>query len=170
MSTTFQDFALSESLIGALDTQGLTKPFPIQSAAIPPALAGRDIQGSAPTGSGKTLVFGLPMLARVERAERKRPRALVLAPSRELAEQIRSDLAPLAIAVDRRIAAVYGGVGYGPQLSALRKGVDVLVATPGRLEDLIERGDGPASTSWSSTRRTAWPIWASSPPCAGSST
>lgn len=141
MSTTFQDFGLPGSLIAALEARQLSRPFPIQSSAIPPALAGRDIQGSAPTGSGKTLAFGVPMLARVERAERNRPRALVLAPTRELAEQIKSDLAPLAAAVDRRIAAVYGGVGYGPQLSALRKGVDVLVATPGRLEDLIDRGD-----------------------------
>lgn len=141
MSTTFHDFALPERLSAALDTQGLTTPFPIQASAIPPALAGKDIQGSAPTGSGKTLAFGLPMLTRVEKAKRKQPRALVLGPTRELAEQIRSDLAPMAIAVDRRIAAVYGGVGYGSQLNALRKGVDVLVATPGRLEDLVERGD-----------------------------
>ena len=140
MSTTFQDFALPAPLIAALATQDLTHPFPIQSSAIPPALAGKDIQGRAPTGSGKTLAFGLPLLARVARAERNRPRALVLAPTRELAEQIKSDLAPLAKAVDRRIAAVYGGVGYGPQLSALRGGVDVLVATPGRLEDLLDRG------------------------------
>jgi superfamily II DNA/RNA helicase len=141
MPPTFRDFALPEPLTAALDTQGLARPFPIQSAAIPPALAGKDIQGSAPTGSGKTLAFGLPMLTRVGKAERKRPRALVLVPTRELAEQIRGDLSPLAIAVGRRITAVHGGVGYGPQLSALRKGVDVLVATPGRLEDLLERGD-----------------------------
>ncbi|MFP4074328.1 MAG: DEAD/DEAH box helicase, partial [Actinomycetota bacterium] len=94
----------------------------------------------APTGSGKTLAFGLPLLARVDRAKPKRPRALVLAPTRELAEQINKDLTPLARAMSRKVAAVYGGVGYGPQLSALRGGVDVLVATPGRLEDLIERG------------------------------
>jgi len=141
MSTTFQDFALPEKLIAALEIRDLTKPFPIQLSAIPPALSGKDIQGSAPTGSGKTLAFGLPMLARVGKADRKRPRALVLVPTRELAEQIRSDLAPLAAAVDRRIEAVYGGVGYGPQLNALRQGVDVLVATPGRLEDLLERGN-----------------------------
>lgn len=141
MSTTFRDFALPDPLVAALDTQGLTKPFPIQTSAIPPALAGKDIQGCAPTGSGKTLAFGLPLLTRVAKAKRKQPRALVLVPTRELAEQIRSDLAPLAIPVDRRIAAVYGGVGYGPQLKALRQGVDVLVATPGRLEDLVDRGD-----------------------------
>jgi superfamily II DNA/RNA helicase len=141
MSTTFQDFALPEQLIAALAARDLTRPFPIQSSAIPPALAGKDIQGSAPTGSGKTLAFGLPLLARVDKAMRKQPRGLVLVPTRELAEQIRRVLAPLAVKVDRRIAAVYGGVGYGPQLNELRKGVDVLVATPGRLEDLLERGD-----------------------------
>lgn len=141
MSTTFQDFALPEPLIRALEIRDLTKPFPIQSSAIPPALAGRDIQGSAPTGSGKTLAFGLPLLARVAKAMPRHPRGLVLVPTRELAEQIRRVLAPLAVTVDRRIAAVYGGVGYGPQLKELRKGVDVLVATPGRLEDLLERGD-----------------------------
>lgn len=141
MSNTFKDFGLPTPLVTTLESDAVTHPFPIQSDAIPHALAGRDIQGGAPTGSGKTLAFGLPLLARVGRAERKRPRALVLAPTRELAEQIKSDLAPLARSVDRRIAAVYGGVGYGPQLAALRKGVDVLVATPGRLEDLLERGD-----------------------------
>jgi superfamily II DNA/RNA helicase len=141
MSTTFQDFALPEPLIAALETRDLTKAFPIQASAIPPGLLGKDIQGSAPTGSGKTLAFGLPMLTRVGKASSRQPRALVLVPTRELAEQIKSDLAPLAIAVDRRISAVYGGVGYGPQLNALRRGVDVLVATPGRLEDLVERDD-----------------------------
>lgn len=140
MSTTFQDFGLPESLIAALEANHLTRPFPIQSSAIPPALAGNDIQGSAPTGSGKTLAFGLPLLSRVGKGEPKRPRALILAPTRELAEQIKSDLAPLAPAVGRRVTAIYGGVGYGPQLNALRGGVDVLVATPGRLEDLLERG------------------------------
>ncbi len=141
MSTTFREFGLPEPLIAALASRDLTRPFPIQSSAIPPALDGKDIQGSAPTGSGKTLAFGLPMLTRVGRANRRQPRALVLVPTRELAEQIRSELAPLAASIDRRMAAIYGGVGYGPQLNALRKGVDVLVATPGRLEDLLQRGD-----------------------------
>ena len=140
MSNTFGGLDLPEPLVEALAGLGFTIPFPVQSAAIPPALAGRDIQGSAPTGSGTTLAFGLPLLARVDRADPKRPHALVLAPTRELAEQINKDLTPLARAMSRKVAAVYGGVGYGPQLSALRGGVDVLVATPGRLEDLIERG------------------------------
>lgn len=139
MSNTFNSLGLPAPLVRALNGLHLTKPFPVQEAAIPAGLAGSDILGSAPTGSGKTLAFGLPMLSRVTRAKGKRPRALVLAPTRELAEQIRRDLEPLARAVDRRVCAVYGGVGYGPQLSALRGGVDVLVATPGRLEDLLQR-------------------------------
>lgn len=139
MSTTFQSLGLTGPLVKALSRQGLTEPFPIQASAIPAGLAGRDIRGRAPTGSGKTLAFGLPMLSTVGRADRRRPRALVLAPTRELAEQIKRDLAPIAEAVNRRITAIYGGVGYGPQKKALNGGVEVLVATPGRLEDLMEQ-------------------------------
>jgi superfamily II DNA/RNA helicase len=139
MSNTFNALGLPDPLVLKLDQLQVTEPFPVQAAAIPPALAGRDVQGSAPTGSGKTLAFGLPLLSRVGKAERNMPTALVLAPTRELAEQIRLDLDPLARSVNRRVGAVYGGVGYGPQLAALRRGVDVVVATPGRLEDLIER-------------------------------
>jgi superfamily II DNA/RNA helicase len=139
MSTTFADLGVPESLCNALAKRRVTEPFPIQAAAISDALAGRDVSGKAPTGSGKTLAFGLPVLARVDRSAPMSPSALILAPTRELAEQIKSELQPLAGAVDRSVAAVYGGVGYGPQKSALRRGVDVLVATPGRLEDLIEQ-------------------------------
>jgi superfamily II DNA/RNA helicase len=139
MTTTFAHLGLPNSLVRALEARDLVEPFPVQSAAIPDALAGRDISGKAPTGSGKTLAFGLPLLARVDQAVKHRPRALILAPTRELAEQIKKELAPLAKAVERRVLAIYGGVGYGPQKNALRKGVDVLVATPGRLEDLIEQ-------------------------------
>jgi len=140
MTTTFAQLGLPDSLVRELAAQDITAPFPVQAATIPDALAGKDVSGMAPTGSGKTLAFGLPMLARVDNASRHRPRALILAPTRELAEQIKQELAPLARAVGRRVIAVYGGVGYGPQKGALRKGVDVLVATPGRLEDLIEQG------------------------------
>jgi len=139
MSTTFDTLGLPDSLVRALADLDIREPFPVQAAALPPGLAGRDIQGRAPTGSGKTLAFGLPLLTHVGKGGRNRPRALVLAPTRELAEQIKRDLAPLARAVGRRVSAVYGGVAYGPQLAALRGGVDVLVATPGRLEDLIAR-------------------------------
>ena len=119
--------------------QNITEPFPVQEATIPDVLAGHDVSGKAPTGSGKTLAFGLPLLARVDQAVALRPRALILAPTRELAEQIKKELAPLAKATRRFVLAVYGGVGYGRQKNALRKGVDVLVATPGRLEDLMEQ-------------------------------
>jgi superfamily II DNA/RNA helicase len=139
MSVTFARLGLPDPLVRALAKRDITEPFPVQAATIPDALAGRDVSGKAPTGSGKTLAFGLPLLARVERAGRHRPRALILAPTRELAEQIKRELAPLAKAAGRQVLAVYGGVRYGPQKSALRNGVDVLVATPGRLEDLIDQ-------------------------------
>ncbi len=137
MSITFAELGLPEPLVRALSTKGITEPFPVQAATIPDALEGRDVSGKAPTGSGKTLAFGLPLLTRVGKASRLRPRALILAPTRELAEQIKVELAPLARAVGRSVITVYGGVGYGPQKGGLRKGVDLLVATPGRLEDLI---------------------------------
>ena len=140
MSDTFAQLGLPNSLVRILADRDITEPFPVQAAAIPDALAGRDVCGKAPTGSGKTLAFGLPLLAKVEKGSRSRPRALVLAPTRELAEQIKQELMPLARANQRFILAVYGGVGYGPQKGALRKGVDILVATPGRLEDLMEQG------------------------------
>lgn len=139
MTTTFAHLGLPKPLVRALSDGNVVEPFPVQEAAIPDVLAGRDVSGRAPTGSGKTLAFGLPLLARVEKAGKHRPRALILAPTRELAEQIKQELAPLARAAGRNVFAVYGGVGYGPQKGALRKGVDVLVATPGRLEDLIEQ-------------------------------
>jgi superfamily II DNA/RNA helicase len=140
MTKTFAQLGLPKPLVRGLAERDITEPFPIQAAAIPDALSGHDVCGKAPTGSGKTLAFGLAVLARVATAHRNKPRALVLAPTRELAEQIKRELAPLGKAAHRRVFAVYGGVGYGPQKAALRDGVDVLVATPGRLEDLIEQG------------------------------
>lgn len=139
MSLTFAQLGLPKPLVRVLAKRGITDPFPVQEATIPDALAGRDVSGKAPTGSGKTLAFGLPLLARVAPAASKRPRALILAPTRELAEQIKKELQPVAAAADRKVAAVYGGVRYNGQINALKKGVDVLVATPGRLEDLIEQ-------------------------------
>ncbi len=138
--TTFAQLGLSEHLVRALAASGITQPFPVQEAAIPDALAGRDVCGKAPTGSGKTLAFGLPLLTNVGEGRPAHPKALILAPTRELAEQIKDELAPLAKAAGRWILAVYGGVSYGPQKNGLRKGVDILVATPGRLEDLIQQG------------------------------
>ena len=138
--TTFTDLGVPDDLVAVLTDQGITHPFPVQTAVIPDALTGRDVCGKAPTGSGKTLAFGLPLLTLIERALPHRPQALVLAPTRELAEQINRELTPLAAARDRRVLAVYGGVGYHHQRHELKRGVDVLVATPGRLLDLIERG------------------------------
>lgn len=139
MTTSFAHLGLPDSLVRALEKQGITEPFPVQTATIPDALAGRDVSGKAPTGSGKTLAFGLPLLATIGRGSRSKPSALLLAPTRELAEQIKQELQPLAASVGRSIATIYGGVGYGPQLKALRNGVDILVATPGRLEDLMKQ-------------------------------
>jgi len=139
MTTTFAQLGLPKSLVRSLESRGIVEPFPIQEATISDALAGKDVSGKAPTGSGKTLAFGLPLLTRVERAKPNHPRALILAPTRELADQIKQELAPLAQAAGRNVFAIYGGVGYGPQRNAMRRGVDVLVATPGRLEDLMEQ-------------------------------
>jgi len=139
MSTTFAGLGLSDALVQTLAKRNITEPFPIQTSAIPDGLEGRDIRGKAPTGSGKTLAFGLPLLTRVDRAGSNRPKALILAPTRELADQIKVELGPLAHSVNRKVFAIYGGVAYGAQKSALRRGVDVLVATPGRLEDLIDQ-------------------------------
>jgi superfamily II DNA/RNA helicase len=138
--TTFAELGLPEPIIATLSRRGITSPFPIQAMTIPDVLAGRDVAGGAPTGSGKTLAFGLPVLARLGRGRSRRPRGLVLSPTRELAEQILGELKPLAKAAGRSMAAVYGGVSYGPQRSKLQQGVDLVVACPGRLEDLIDQG------------------------------
>jgi superfamily II DNA/RNA helicase len=139
MPPSFAQLGVPAPICRALAQQGITAPFEIQAATVADALAGRDICGRAPTGSGKTLAFGIPLVMTVERALPRHPRALVLAPTRELADQITSDLRSFAGPI--RVDAVFGGVGYGPQLKALRRGVDILVACPGRLEDLVDRGD-----------------------------
>ena len=138
MPPTFAQLGVPQFICRALERRGITEPFEIQTATVGDALDGRDVCGRAPTGSGKTLAFGIPLVATVDQAESSRPRALVLAPTRELAEQISIELRSFAGSV--RVGVVYGGVGYGPQVKALRKGVDILVACPGRLEDLIEQG------------------------------
>lgn len=140
MPTTFTDLGVPARLAEALADNGMTEAFEVQEATIPDALAGRDICGRAPTGSGKTIAFGVPVLARVPKAKAGRPTALILSPTRELADQIRDEMLPAAIAMNRYVTAVYGGVGYGAQTNALRKGADVLVACPGRLLDLIDSG------------------------------
>jgi len=134
---TFADLGVPADLVAVLDRGSITSPFPIQAATLPDAFAGRDISGRAPTGSGKTLAFGLPLVVNVGPSRPRQPRGLVLVPTRELAEQVRRELAPLCRAVGRRVMSVYGGVGYGPQRAELERGVDILVACPGRLEDLV---------------------------------
>jgi superfamily II DNA/RNA helicase len=139
----FDVLGLPRKLVRGLTTAGITTPFPIQSATIPDALAGRDVLGRGQTGSGKTLAFGLPMLTRLSRSSRsepRKPRALVLVPTRELAMQVNDALIPLAKAVGLFCQTAVGGVPYDRQISALQRGVDILVATPGRLGDLIEKG------------------------------
>ncbi|HEU4840216.1 MAG TPA: DEAD/DEAH box helicase, partial [Ilumatobacteraceae bacterium] len=137
MSTTFGALGVPDDLTARLAAAGIAEPFPIQAAVIPDALAGRDVTGRAPTGSGKTLAFGIPLVANLKPAQRKRPTALVLAPTRELAEQIAAELRPLARARRHEVVSVYGGVGYGPQRKALDNGAELVVACPGRLEDLL---------------------------------
>ncbi len=141
MTTTFADLGVADDLASRLTSRGIVEPFPIQAATLPPALAGKDVCGKAPTGSGKTLAFGIPLVTRIAKARPRRPRGLVLAPTRELASQIEKELTPLATVRSRSVVAFYGGVGFGTQLNALRRGVDIVVATPGRLADLIARGD-----------------------------
>lgn len=130
-------------LLKTLVAQGVTTPFPIQAATLPNSLAGRDLLGRGRTGSGKTLAFGLALLARTAglRAEPRAPLALVLVPTRELAQQVTDALTPYATAVNLRLATVVGGLSITKQAGALRRGVEVLVATPGRLNDLVDRGD-----------------------------
>ncbi|MDQ1429566.1 MAG: hypothetical protein QOF40_168, partial [Actinomycetota bacterium] len=122
-----------------LATRGVVSAFDIQAQSIPSGLEGRDICGRAPTGSGKTLAFGVPIAQRVSKAKPGRPKALILAPTRELATQIAEELAPLLRLRDRKIAAVFGGVGFGLQIKKLQRGVDVVVACPGRLADLMRQ-------------------------------
>jgi superfamily II DNA/RNA helicase len=142
-AATFADLGVPADLVTALAGSGVTAPFPIQAAAVPDALAGRDVLGRAQTGSGKTLAFGLPMLARLTTAagprRAKALRGLVLVPTRELASQVADVLSPLAHAVGLRVATVYGGASIGRQIDQLARGVDVVVATPGRLIDLLDR-------------------------------
>ena len=119
---------------------GIEKPFEVQTKTIPGALEGRDVCCRAPTGSGKTLAFGIPLVTMSPKAEPKRPTSLILTPTRELAEQIRGVLRPLADSIGLRTASVYGGTPYKEQYRRLNKGVEILVACPGRLIDLLERG------------------------------
>ncbi|MFF0285832.1 DEAD/DEAH box helicase [Streptomyces sp. NPDC005262] len=139
----FAELDMPAALLKTLAAQGVTDPFPIQGATLPNSLAGRDILGRGRTGSGKTLAFGLALLARTagRRSEPRAPLALVLVPTRELAQQVTDALTPYATSVNLRLATVVGGMSITKQSGTLRRGAEVLVATPGRLKDLIERGD-----------------------------
>ncbi len=136
----FNNLGLDERLLKAVRSMGYSVPTPIQEQAIPSIIEGKDVVGCAQTGTGKTAAFTLPTLQRV-RAGNRRPAALIVTPTRELALQIEGVAKEAARFTQHRVAVVYGGVGYGPQAAALRKGVDILVATPGRLLDLCNQGD-----------------------------
>ncbi|MGC0317272.1 DEAD/DEAH box helicase [Kitasatospora acidiphila] len=140
---TFGDLGLHDDVVRALAKRGVTTPFPIQAATIPDALAGKDVLGRGRTGSGKTLSFGLPLLTRLadgERTKPKHPRGLILVPTRELAMQVADALEPFGSVLGLKLKVVCGGTSMSNQIYALERGVDVLVATPGRLRDLINRG------------------------------
>jgi superfamily II DNA/RNA helicase len=141
----FAGIGLPEKLVTTLNRRGIQAPFAIQARTLPDALAGRDVLGRAQTGSGKTLAFGLPMLTRLAAQDVRRqpgkPRGLVLVPTRELAQQVTDAIAPLGHPLNIKTTAVYGGASMGRQISALRNGVDIVIATPGRLIDLIEQGE-----------------------------
>ncbi len=145
--SSFGELGLPQRLVSALTRTGITEPFPIQTATIPDALLGRDVLGRGRTGSGKTLAFGLPTLTRLSgrKAQPRRPLAVVLVPTRELAVQVTDALEPLGRAVGVRMKTVVGGMSYPRQADALRRGVELVVATPGRLTDLVEQGDADLS-------------------------
>jgi ATP-dependent RNA helicase RhlE len=138
--TTFDELGLQPELLRAVKDMGFTEPTPIQLLSIPPALEGRDVLASAETGSGKSAAFGLPILQALSDLPRGKTRALILAPTRELTEQISVHLKELARYTKIRVPAVYGGVGFGPQINAFKRGDDIIVATPGRLIDLLQQG------------------------------
>ncbi|MEV6305064.1 DEAD/DEAH box helicase [Actinoplanes sp. NPDC051861] len=141
--SSFADLGLPAEIVRVLNREGITTPFEIQAATVPDALAGRDVLGRGQTGSGKTLAFGLPVLARTAQGGKARPhhpKALILVPTRELAMQVADSLMPIGRSVGVFLKTAVGGVPYDRQMDALRRGVEVIVATPGRLADLIERG------------------------------
>ncbi len=142
LHASFADLGVPGSLVGVLAGDGVTVPFPIQAATLPDALAGRDILGRGRTGSGKTLAFSIPLVARLASGftSAGRPRGLVLVPTRELASQVQAVLVPLAQAMDLTVATIFGGTGQNAQVAALHNRVDIVVACPGRLADLIEQG------------------------------
>ena len=140
-TTQFADLGIDQDLVDALAERGITAPFEIQALAIPDGLAGRDVCGKAKTGSGKTLAFGLPLIQRLPQAKPRYPTGLTLVPTRELAVQVCKELAPLAAVRGLTVEAIYGGAPIEKQTAALARGVDIVVATPGRMIDLIQQGE-----------------------------
>ncbi|RZU32550.1 DEAD/DEAH box helicase [Blastococcus saxobsidens] len=142
--TTFEALGVPAPLVEVLTASGIIAPFPIQVATLPDSLGGRDVLGRGRTGSGKTLAFSIPLVARLAasttKRQAKRPRALILVPTRELANQVAAVVDPMARALGMRTTTVFGGVGQNPQVQALAGGLDVVIACPGRLEDLIQQG------------------------------
>ena len=143
---TFSTLGVPAPLVAALTAAGIDSPFPIQVDTLPDTLSGRDVLGRGKTGSGKTLAFSIPMVARLGgalaggRRRPGRPLGLVLAPTRELATQITNTMVPLADAYDLHVTTIFGGISQARQVAALKAGVDIVVATPGRLEDLMKQG------------------------------
>ena len=140
-SSSFAELGVPEALVASLAGRGIAAPFPIQVSTLPDTLAGRDVLGRGRTGSGKTLAFSIPLVARLAGASRRpsRPTGLVLAPTRELATQIAATVEPLATAVGLKVTTIFGGVSQNRQVDALRGGVDIVIACPGRLEDLMKQ-------------------------------
>jgi len=142
--TTFAALGVPAPLVEVLTASGINAPFPIQVATLPDSLAGRDVLGRGRTGSGKTLAFSIPLVARLaasdSKRQPKRPRALILVPTRELANQVAAVVDPMARALGMKTTTIFGGVGQNPQVQALAGGLDVVIACPGRLEDLIKQG------------------------------
>jgi ATP-dependent RNA helicase RhlE len=140
MATNFEDFKLNRQLLNAIEEAGYTQPTPIQQKAIAPILSGQDMMGIAQTGTGKTAAYVLPLLMKLKYAQGQQPRALILAPTRELAMQIEENIIQFAKYTDLRTVVLYGGLGPKTQIAALEKGADILVATPGRFLDLYLAG------------------------------
>ena len=143
--TTFADLGVPGDLAAALAQRGIAAPFPVQEATVADGIAGRDLCGRAPTGSGKTLAFCLPLALRATKGRPRRPSALVLVPTRELATQVAETLRPLAAVRGRTVATFFGGTSVARDQRALRRGVDIAIACPGRLADLVQRGDADLS-------------------------
>ncbi|MCY4194543.1 MAG: DEAD/DEAH box helicase, partial [bacterium] len=139
MTEEFRVLGVASDLVAALSQRGIHAPFPIQVLTIPDALAGKDVCGKAKTGSGKTLAFGLPLVENLSRADSHWVRGLILVPTRELAVQVAEELHPLARCRDLDLAPVYGGAPMEAQINKIKSGLDIIVATPGRLIDLIDR-------------------------------